>query len=378
MSHYRLNITQASLMEMLSSVIGAIDRKAIHPGLVFAKVDVDKNTVTMTALDFEIQLVVAKEVELQEFDEPFSFCLPVRKIMDFTKALASEQNIEILYDHSHQKITLKANHCLLEAASYPEKDFPSFGQINAEPLFSIDPQDLKVALDAVSFSMAHNDIRYYLNGMLWHVEEGSTAFVATDGHRMALTSRDIEVLSPLQDGGVNMVLPRRTIIELNKLLSLAQEDVQILYGPSLAVIRLGDITFTTKLIEGKFPDYARVVPKESTHHLSLQKEKLKLALMQVQPIISSKNKGVELKFSQDQLKIFAQNSQGEQVTAIVDLEGVIEEKDQLSLGLNLAYIYEYLQTVKEETVQFCVRNSKSGVLLSHNPLTKYLVMPLTL
>ena len=368
-------------MEMVSAILGAVDKKSVHPALVFALIEIQGDEITMTALDFEIQVLIKKKLQVpSDFDQRVKFCFPVKKVFDFIKALPEEEELNITFDHEALKICIYAQRFRLEAAGFPEQDFPQFEVSESDSLFSINPLSLKSAIDSISFSMAHSDIRYYLNGMLWHIDGNTLVCVATDGHRMAVTTA--EVAPRVHDGEKctgYFILPRRAVFELNKLLTNQNEDVLVSVDNSLIKITVGHIFFTSKLIEGKFPDYLRVLPKDSGHKLELNKEHLKNALMQVQPIISQKTKGVELKFYENVLKIHAQNSQGEEVTVEVEFSGLPSDKnDSLSLGLNLSYIYDYLQTVREETVNFFIKNSKTGVLLSHNNITKYLVMPLTL
>lgn len=378
-----LELPQSLLISMVSAISGAVDKKSVHPGLSFAMVTVIGAEISMVALDFEVQVLVKKNLPHgQLHDRELSFCIPVKKVLDFIRALPDDEIITLKFDESDSlKVTLIARHCRLEAASYSAKEFPQFEGVQCKPSFSVQSQCLKDSLDSISFSMAQSDIRYYLNGMLWDIKEDTVVCVATDGHRLAVTSAPIyghKKQSPPPNLLGSYILPRRTILELNKLISTLDEQIHISVGQSLIEIEAGSVTLTSKLIEGKFPNYARVLPKDKGDRLQLNKERLKSALMQVQPIISQKNRGVELRFFDDILKIYAQNSQGEEVTVDVKIDTKSKRESELSLGLNIGYVYEYLQTVKGETVDFFIKNSKAGVLLSHNEITKYLVMPLTL
>lgn len=387
MSNSNLRLSKSDLLDMVSAIMGAVDKKSVHPGLVFARVDIDDKAVEMTALDLEIQVVIRKSFDTPTgFSQKKSFCLPVKKIYDFIRALSDEEYLQLSVDEEHKKITVQASHCRIEVAAYNPQDFPQFEVSKPDSEFYVDSQELKNIIDAISFSMAQSDIRYYLNGMLWDALDDKLVCVATDGHRMALSSVAIDRVGLYSENTTNqpniqqaVIIPRRAIFELNKLLTARPSRLKVGLSRSLMNIQFDDISFTSKLIDGKFPDYSRVIPREHGEKLVMSKEQLKNALVQVQPVISAKNKGVELKFLDETLVIYAKNSQGEEVTVQIQLESRRDDSsEELSLGLNLGYIYEYLQTVKNETVNFFVKSSKSGILLSHNDGTKYLVMPLTL
>ena len=377
----QLQIQKSELLDMISTVIGAVDKKSVHPALCFAKVLLTQTEISMIALDLEIQVSTTKKLSHPNLTQTqLCFCLPVKKVYDFIRALPEDELLTLEFDEQHQKITVQAARCRLEAAAFDPNNFPVFENIEHSSVFYVDAQELKQSIDSVSFSMANSDIRYYLNGMLWRLEGDQLACVATDGHRMALNTLKLQLDNAQKDDKIaSMILPRRAIFELNKLLGSKQTRVKVSFTQALLSIHIDGMTFTSKLIEGKFPDYARVLPKEVGEQLPLAKEQLKNALIQVQPVITQKNKGVEFKFLENNVRIFARNSQGEEVTVEVQLDKPRQKgATPLSLGLNLGYIYDYLQTVKDETVTFFVKSSKSGILLSHNQETKYLVMPLTL
>ena len=290
--------------------------------------------------------------------------------MDILRSMPSDQIVSI--ESNQNKLLLKSGKSRFSLQTLPAEDFPlvqesaSFG-----PEFSVPQKTLKALLQQVSFSMAVHDIRYYLNGILFVAQGKQLSLVATDGHRLAFTSATLDVDVPKQE----VILPRKTVLELLRLLSDKDGDIEMQFASNQARFRFDGKEFVTKLVEGKFPDYNRVIPKSHKNSITVGKASLLTMLQRTAILTSDKFKGVRINLDSGVLRVTSSNA--EQEEAIDEIE-VDYNGDAIEIGFNVSYLIDVLVNMEQDMVRMDLADSNSSVLVTipDNEFFKYVVMPM--
>jgi DNA polymerase-3 subunit beta len=290
--------------------------------------------------------------------------------MDILRSMPSDQTVSL--ESQQSKLILKSGKSRFTLQTLPAEDFPlvqespSFG-----PMFSIPQKTLKELLHQVSFAMAVHDIRYYLNGILFVAEGKQLSLVATDGHRLAYTSATLEVEVPKQE----VILPRKTVLELLRLLSDKEGMIDMQFANNQAKFKFEGKEFVTKLVEGKFPDYNRVIPKNHKNSVTLGRVTLLNTLQRTAILTSDKFKGVRINLETGLLRVAASNA--EQEEAVDELE-IDYNGDSIEIGFNVTYLIDVLTNMSQDMVRMDLADSNSSVLvtMAENPNFKYVVMPM--
>jgi len=322
----------------------------------------------LTTSDFEIQ--IRTEASLGGDSGSFSTTVGARKLMDILRSMPSDQIVSI--ESNQNKLLLKSGKSRFSLQTLPAEDFPlvqesaSFG-----PEFSVPQKTLKALLQQVSFSMAVHDIRYYLNGILFVAQGKQLSLVATDGHRLAFTSATLDVDVPKQE----VILPRKTVLELLRLLSDKDGDIEMQFASNQARFRFDGKEFVTKLVEGKFPDYNRVIPKSHKNSITVGKASLLTMLQRTAILTSDKFKGVRINLDSGVLRVTSSNA--EQEEAIDEIE-VDYNGDAIEIGFNVSYLIDVLVNMEQDMVRMDLADSNSSVLVTipDNEFFKYVVMPM--
>ena len=360
--------TQEQIVASLQSVAGIVERRHTLPILANVMLKKTGNDLELTTSDLEIQ--IRTQAVLGGDSGTFSTTVGARKLLDILKSMPSDQTVSL--ESSQNKLLLKSGKSRFTLQTLPAEDFPivqestSFG-----PLFSIPQKTLKTLLQQVSFSMAVHDIRYYLNGILFVAEGKQLSLVATDGHRLAYTSADLEIEVPKQE----VILPRKTVLELLRLLSDKDGNIDIQFASNQAKFTFDGKEFVSKLVEGKFPDYNRVIPKNHKNSISLGKNALLTVLQRIAILTSDKFKGVRINLDSGVLKVASNNA--EQEEAIDEIE-VDYSGDAIEIGFNVTYLIDVLVNMNDEMVRMDFADSNSSVLVTipENSFFKYVVMPM--
>jgi DNA polymerase-3 subunit beta len=322
----------------------------------------------LTTSDLEIQ--IRTEASLGGDSGSFSTTVGARKLMDILRSMPSDQIVSI--ESNQNKLLLKSGKSRFSLQTLPAEDFPlvqesaSFG-----PEFSVPQKTLKALLQQVSFSMAVHDIRYYLNGILFVAQGKQLSLVATDGHRLAFTSATLDVDVPKQE----VILPRKTVLELLRLLSDKDGDIEMQFASNQARFRFDGKEFVTKLVEGKFPDYNRVIPKSHKNSITVGKASLLTMLQRTAILTSDKFKGVRINLDSGVLRVTSSNA--EQEEAIDEIE-VDYNGDAIEIGFNVSYLIDVLVNMEQDMVRMDLADSNSSVLVTipDNEFFKYVVMPM--
>jgi DNA polymerase III subunit beta len=360
--------TQDHILAALQSVSGIVERRHTLPVLANVLIRKVPGGIEFTSSDLEIQIRTVADLGGDEGE--FATTLGARKLIDILRTMAADQNVSL--DASGGKILLKGGKSRFTLQSLPAADFPlvqeapSFG-----PTFAVPQQTLKKLMGQVAFAMAVHDIRYYLNGILFVAEGNTLTLVATDGHRMALARATLESEVPKQE----VILPRKTVLELQRLLSDSEGDIHLQFATNQAKFSFGNMEFVTKLVEGKFPDYNRVIPSNHKNHITLGRAALLSALQRTAIMTTDKFKGVRLNVDPGTLRVAASNPEQEEATDELDID---YGGDAIEIGFNVVYLMDVLTNMNQDMVTISLADGNSSALISIPEQTdfKYVVMPM--
>lgn len=367
-----LKATQEKLLAVLQSVAGIVERRHTLPILANVLIRKSAGSVQLTTSDLEIQIRTAAELGGDEGS--FTTTVGARKLIDILRTMPAEQTVSL--ESSQAKLILKGGKSKFTLQTLPAEDFPlvqesaSFG-----PAFSVPQKTLKDLLGQVSFAMAVHDIRYYLNGILFVAEGKTLSLVATDGHRLAFASATLDVEVPKQE----VILPRKTVIELQRLLSDTggdnQPHIEMQFANNQAKFSFGGMEFVTKLVEGKFPDYNRVIPRNHRNSVTLGRAPLLASLQRTAILTSDKFKGVRLNLDPGTLRVASNNAEQEEAVDELDID---YGGDSIEIGFNVTYLIDVLANMDQEMVKLELQDANSSALITipDNTTFKYVVMPM--
>ena len=360
--------TQDKVLAALQSVAGIVERRHTLPVLANVLIRKSAGEVQLTTSDLEIQ--IRTQVDLGGDDAAFSTTVGARKLIDILRTLPSDQLVSL--ESAQNKLILKGGKSKFTLQTLPAEDFPlvqeapSFG-----PAFSVPQKTLKSLLNQVSFSMAVHDIRYYLNGILFVADGHTLTLVATDGHRLALAQATLEGEVPRQE----VILPRKTVLELQRLLKDEDSSIEMKFAHNQAVFVFSGLQFVTKLVEGKFPDYNRVIPKTHRNAVTLGRAPLLSSLQRAAILTSEKFKGVRLNIEPGTLSIASSNAEQEEAKEEIEVD---YQGDTIDIGFNVSYLIDVLANTSVEMVKLELQDGNASALITapDMPGFKYVVMPM--
>ncbi|OHC41612.1 MAG: DNA polymerase III subunit beta, partial [Pseudomonadales bacterium RIFCSPLOWO2_02_FULL_63_210] len=321
-------IQREALLKPLQLVAGVVERRQTLPVLSNVLLVVEGQQLSLTGTDLEVELV--GRVSLDEPAEPGEITVPARKLMDICKSLPNDALIDIRVDD--QKLLVKAGRSRFSLSTLPANDFPTVEEGPGSLTLSLSQSRLRRLIERTSFAMAQQDVRYYLNGMLLEVQTGILRAVATDGHRLAMCSMAAEIE---QTERHQVIVPRKGILELARLLTEQDANVSIILGQHHIRATTGEFTFTSKLVDGKFPDYERVLPRGGDKLVVADRQGLREAFSRTAILSNEKYRGIRLQLASGLLKIQANNPEQEEAEEeiAVDYNG-----NQLEIGFNVSYL----------------------------------------
>ena len=363
-----LKATQDSVLSVLQSVAGIVERRHTLPILANVLIRKTGTQLQLTTSDLEIQIRTSAELDGDVGD--FTTTVGARKLIDILRSMPSDQTVSL--ESSQNKLILKGGKSRFTLQTLPAEDFPlvqeaaSFG-----PVFSVPQKVLKALLNQVSFAMAVHDIRYYLNGILFVAEGKQLSLVATDGHRLAFSSALLDVEVPKQE----VILPRKTVLEMQRLLSDKEGAIEMQFAGNQAKFSFEGIEFVTKLVEGKFPDYNRVIPKNHKNIVTLGRVALLSSLQRTAILTSEKFKGVRLNIEPGTLRVASNNAEQEEAVDELDIDYA---GDAIEIGFNVTYLIDALSNMGQDMVKIELADSNSSALLTipDDAAFKYVVMPM--
>nr|WP_256834264.1 DNA polymerase III subunit beta [Pseudomonas oleovorans] len=363
-------IQREALLKPLQLVAGVVERRQTLPVLSNVLLVVEGQQLSLTGTDLEVELV--GRVTLEDAAEPGEITVPARKLMDICKSLPSDAMIDIRVDD--QKLLVKAGRSRFTLSTLPANDFPTVEEGPGSLTFNLPQAKLRRLVERTSFAMAQQDVRYYLNGMLLEVQSGLLRAVATDGHRLAMCSMEAAIQ---QEGKHQVIVPRKGILELARLLTEQDAEVAIVLGQHHIRANTGEFTFTSKLVDGKFPDYERVLPRGGDKLVLADRQGLREAFSRTAILSNEKYRGIRLTLVSGLLKIQANNPEQEEAEEeiVVDYSG-----SGLEIGFNVSYLLDVLGVMGTEQVRLILSDSNSSALLQEadNDDSAYVVMPMRL
>ena len=369
-----LKDSQDKVLAALQAVSGIVERRHTLPILANVLVRKQGKQVELTTSDLEIQ--VRTTVEFEGDDGDFSTTIGARKLIDILRSMPADQTVSL--STAQNKLTLQGGKSRFTLQTLPADDFPLVQEAaDFGPAFSVPQKTLKGLINQVHFAMAVHDIRYYLNGILFVAEGKTLTLVATDGHRLALAQAETDTEMPKQE----VILPRKTVLELMRLLKDGGKGddesapIEMRFAGNQAKFSFSGMEFVTKLVEGKFPDYNRVIPKNHRFHVILGRQPLLAALQRAAILTSEKFKAVRLSFEPGLLSIASSNAEQEEAKEELEID---YGGDQIETGFNVTYLMDVLSNMSQDMVRVDLNDSSSSALLSipdHGGF-KYVVMPM--
>ena len=363
-----LKATQDKVLAVLQAVSGIVERRHTMPILANVLIKKTGNALQLTTSDLEIQIRTTAELGGDVGD--FSTTVGARKLIDILKTMPSDQTVSL--ESSQSKLILKGGKSRFTLQTLPADDFPLVQESPAfGPAFSVPQKTLKRLLGQVSFAMAIQDIRFYLNGILFVAEGKTLSLVATDGHRLAFASAELDAEVPKQE----VILPRKTVLELQRLLSDADGAIEMQFANNQAKFSFGGMEFVTKLVEGKFPDYNRVIPRNHHNTITLGRAPLLACLQRTAIMTSDKFKGVRLNIEPGSLRVASTNAEQEEAQDELDID---YGGESIEIGFNVTYLIDVLANMGQDMVQLALQDGNSSVLFTipEQQSFKYVVMPM--
>ncbi|TAM90553.1 MAG: DNA polymerase III subunit beta [Candidimonas sp.] len=364
-----LQTARDTLLKPLLTVAGIVERRNTLPILANILLRKENESVAFVATDIEVQ--ISTHATFGSGDGAQATTVAARKLIDILRALPEADPVRI--DLADAKLVVRSGRSRFSLQTLSAEDFPAVSQPQSwDVSFSLPQSALKQIFNMVHFAMAQQDIRYYLNGLLFVFEPGCVRAVATDGHRLAHTGVAVDGIAARQD----VIVPRKTVLEMQRLLADTDDPVSIDVAQGQIRFRFNEVELISKLVEGKFPDFTRVIPTDYTRHFTINREILQGSLQRTAILTTDKLKGVRVQLAQNQLTITSSNAEQEEAQEELEIDYAHEPLD---VGFNVHYLLDVLNNVKAETVQWSVQpdvNASVLITLPGDEQFKYVVMPM--
>ncbi len=365
----RFSLQREVLLKPLAQVVNVVERRQTLPVLANLLARVEGDLLSLTGTDLEVEMVARTKVEDAQDGE---ITIPARKLFEIVRALPDGSRVTIT--QSADKITVQAGRSRFTLASLPANDFPALDEVDATERVKVGEAGLKELIERTAFAMAQQDVRYYLNGLLFDLRDAILRCVATDGHRLALCETALE--APVQTKR-QIIVPRKGVLELQRLLEGGDRELELEMGRSHIRVKRDDVTFTSKLIDGRFPDYEAVIPIGADREVKIDREAFRASLQRAAILSNEKYRGVRIEVSPGQLKINAHNPEQEEAQEEVEADTRV---DSLVIGFNVNYLLDALSALRDEHVVLQLRDANSSALLREagSQKCRHVVMPLRL
>ena len=356
-------------LKPLAQVVNVVERRQTLPVLANLLVQVKGGQLSLTGTDLEVEMVSRIGVDDAQDGET---TIPARKLFEIVRALPDGSKVTV--SQSAEKITVQAGRSRFTLSSLPANDFPSIDEVEATERVRVPEAALKELIERTAFAMAQQDVRYYLNGLLFDLRESSLRCVATDGHRLALCEAALEAGASTKR---QIIVPRKGVTELQRLLEGGERELELEMGRSHLRVKRDDVTFTSKLIDGRFPDYEAVIPIGADKEVRIDREVLRASLQRAAILSNEKYRGVRIEVSPGQLKISAHNPEQEEAQEEVEAETRVND---LAVGFNVNYLLDALTALRDDNVVLALRDANSSALVreASNERCRHVVMPLRL
>lgn len=363
----RFQIQRESVLKPLQAVVGVVEKRQTLPILSNLLVSAGPEHVSFTGTDLQIEMIARTPAEAIT---PGEATVPARKLFDICRALPDGATLTV--EQQGDRVQIKAGRSRFSLATLPASEFPTLEAKESNDSLTLPQGVLKELIDRVAFAMAVQDVRFYLNGMLFDLREDGLRAVATDGHRLALCGA---ALATRNGSARQILLPRKAVLELQRLLEASEEPVTLELGRSHVRLRREDVVFTSNLIDGRFPDYEAVMPIGADKQVRVERAVLRDALGRAAILSNEKYRGVRLEVSVGQLRIVAHNAEQEEA---VEEVGAESNADGLQISFNVTYVLDALAALRGERVDLRLRDGNSSCLISDadDERARHVIMPM--
>ncbi len=365
----RFSLQREALLKPLAQVVNVVERRQTLPVLANFLVQVNGGQLSLTGTDLEVEMVARSAVDDAQDGE---LTIPARKLFEIVRALPDGSRVTL--SQSGDKVTVQAGRSRFTLATLPANDFPSVDEVEATERISVPEAALKELIERTAFAMAQQDVRYYLNGLLFDLADKTLRCVATDGHRLALCETTLE---DVVGSKKQIIVPRKGVTELQRLLEGGDRVLELEIGRNHIRVKRDDVTFTSKLIDGRFPDYAAVIPIGADQEVKLDREIFRAALQRAAILSNEKYRGVRVEVSPGQLRISAHNPEQEEAQEEVEADTRV---DSLAIGFNVNYLLDALNALRDEFIVIQLRDANSSSLIreASSEKSRHVIMPLRL
>lgn len=365
----KFTINRDAFLKPLQVVSGAVERRHTIPILSNILIQASSSSVRLTGTDLEVELVSSCEIEGGEEGE---VTVPAKKLVDIIRSLPDGAAVE--FSASADKATIRSGRSKFTLATLPAQDFPNIDDWDSDIQLVTSQSVLKDLMDRTHFSMANQDVRYYLNGMLFETDANTLRTVATDGHRLAMSSCDI---GQPNLAARQVIVPRKGVMELLRLLDDVDNEVKVSIGNNHIRIETNGIGFTSKLVDGRFPDYRRVLPSGGDKIVVAERDVLKHACSRASILSNEKYRGVRISLSSGEMCLTANNPEQETAEEVLEVE---YQGEPLEIGFNVSYLIDVLNTIQGDKVKLTLSSSDASGLIEDNAddSSLYVVMPMRL
>lgn len=365
----RFSLQREVLLKPLAQVVNVVERRQTLPVLANLLAKVEGDRLSLTGTDLEVEMVARTAVDDAQ---PGETTIPARKLFEIVRALPDGSKVTV--SQAADKITVQAGRSRFTLSSLPANDFPALDEVDTTERVTVAESALKELIERTAFAMAQQDVRYYLNGLLFDLRDSVLRCVATDGHRLALCEAELQ--APVQTKR-QLIVPRKGVLELQRLLEGGDRELELELGRSQIRVKRDDVTFTSKLIDGRFPDYEAVIPIGADREVKIEREVLRASLQRAAILSNEKYRGVRIEVSPGQVKINAHNPEQEEAQEEVEADTRV---DNLVIGFNVNYLLDALSALREENIILQLRDANSSALVreASSDKCRHVVMPLRL
>jgi DNA polymerase-3 subunit beta len=367
----KVTISRATLVKPLQMISGVVEKRQTLPILSNVLMTVTEDTLSLTGTDLEIELIGT--VTLDQAAEPGTITVSARKLLDICRALPEDAMLQLSLEG--EQLVLRSGASRFVLTTLPAEDFPNVENGPFATQFLISQAKLRNLIGKTSFAMGQQDVRHYLNGALFDINQGLVKCVATDGHRLAFSSTQE---NNAENAQIRVILPRKSVLELIRLLDpSSEEEITICIGEHHFRVVAPGFTFTSKLINAQYPDYEKLIPRSIENTAIASREALKQALVRASILSNEKFRGIRLHLDRDQLRIVANNPEQEEAEEMIALE---YQGNDLEIGFNAAYLLDVVSAIASEQIRWSFNDSGSGVLIEPSDKNDclYVVMPMRL
>lgn len=365
----KLSFSRETILKPLQIVSGVVEKRQTSPILSNLLLQVKSGQLSLTGTDLEVQMFASVQIDSTEDGE---ITLPARKFVDICKSLPESAEIQLSIDG--EKAAIKSGRSRFSLSTLPANEYPSLDGIEKIFSFEIPQNQLKNLIEQTQFSMAQQDVRYYLNGMLFEISNNGLNTVATDGHRLAISHQEmtIDITDTRQ-----VIIPRKGVLEIARLLDDTPAPVIVTLSNNHIRLELPEVSFISKLIDGKFPDYQQVIPRVDGTKIVCSRSELHQAFSRASILSNEKYRGMRISFSNNMIKATVHNPEQEEAEEEIEVE---YSGDEFEIGFNVSYLLDALNAVKTENAELYFTDSNHSCLICGvgDNQSRYVVMPMRL